>query len=144
MNGLWDGYYTEFYHHLKMPDERCFSKASEDSIIAILQFLAYGEWSDIFSIAGAATSLYQDNLYYCGYQATAKDIMKHCSENQEACTLYNLAKNLVTNYLELTSVVSSVGDIIQHHKAQNSDEAYNLGNQVGETVGKVVAATFKL
>ena len=66
MRGVWHGFYRGFYHESKKLSAKCLSDKAADEFDTILQFLAYGELSDIFTVADSLSSLYFDNKEYCG------------------------------------------------------------------------------
>ena len=109
-----------------------------------MNFLAYGEWSDIFSSADAASSLWYDNLDYCGYEETIKDIMNKCASSEEACSLNTLWTNTYTNYFNIFSIITSMTDIILHPYALTSDELYEKSFEVGKDIGLLLAVIFGL
>jgi hypothetical protein len=66
MRGIWYGFYRGFFHEKRQPDPLCLNERVKDELTDVMQFLAYGELSDIFQVADSATSLYFDNKDHCG------------------------------------------------------------------------------
>ena len=48
VRGLWYGFYRGFYHDQKKPESTCLSGNVDEQLQEIMQFLAYGELSEIF------------------------------------------------------------------------------------------------
>ena len=79
MRGMWYGVYRGIYHDKKKPDAKCLSENVATELASILNWFAYGEFSDIFVLADSATNIYQDNLKYCGELQLYKSIKDHCN-----------------------------------------------------------------
>jgi hypothetical protein len=63
------GMYAGLYHGLnrdkKKIDDRCLSGEVKNEVHQVMEFLAYGEWVDVFYLADSLTTLYFDNKTYC-------------------------------------------------------------------------------
>ena len=66
MRGLWYGFVKGIYHERHKIDSRCLSDGISDEIVQVMTFFAYGELSDIFTLADSISTLYLDNKLYCG------------------------------------------------------------------------------
>ena len=65
IRGFWFGFHKAFYHNKKTLDPLCLSINDEKYINTILEWLAYGELSDVFQMADAFYELYEENLQSC-------------------------------------------------------------------------------
>jgi len=66
VRGLWYGLYKGLHHDKHKIDPRCLSGSISDEVVQVMNFFAYEEFSDIFNLADSATTLYYDNLNFCG------------------------------------------------------------------------------
>ena len=68
LRGLWFGFYRGFFHDMQKPQSTCLSSHLEKDVSEVMQWTAYGEFSDILKIADSLTNLYYDNRLGCGYE----------------------------------------------------------------------------
>jgi len=79
MRGLWYGIYRGIHHDKKKNDSRCLSDSVSDEVVQVMNFFAYGELSDIFTLADSLTTIYYDNQNYCGEKELYDAITNHCA-----------------------------------------------------------------
>ena len=109
IRGIWFGFYRGFFHEKRQPDPRCLNEHIKDELTDIMQFLAYGELSDIFQVADSATSLYFDNKDNCGQYEIAVAVKSRCVGG--FCKFTNLLNNLfVKNLVETMGDCSVLAD----------------------------------
>jgi hypothetical protein len=80
LRGFWFGFHKAFYHNKKPLDKLCLSINDEKYINRILEFLAYGEFTEIFQVADAFYELYEENLESCDVQEVFQEISDRCSK----------------------------------------------------------------
>jgi hypothetical protein len=110
VRGMYGGLYRGLYHDKKKIDDRCLSSGVKDEVHSVMEFLAYGEWVDVFILADSVTSLYFDNKNYCMGDSAAHDIGKHCkpTEDGRPCSFVQMIKNLTGKNLIESMGASSV------------------------------------
>ena len=107
---MYGGIYHGLYHDKKKIDDRCLSSDVKGEVHSIMEFLAYGEWVDVFRLADSLTSLYFDNKNYCMGDSLSRDIHEHCKATKDGrpCSIGSMFKNLSGKNLVEAMGASSV------------------------------------
>ena len=108
--GTWFGFYRGFYHDHKKPESTCLSSDVEGDMQEIMQFLAYGQLSDIFKVADSMTNLYYDNKMGCGYHEIYETVKATCASEDISCLSPGMYINnlFIDNSIETIAAFSSV------------------------------------
>ena len=145
IRGLWYGMYRGFFHEGKAPNDKCLSNQATDEVSAVLQFLAYGEFSDIFTVADSLSTLYYDNKQFCGEFEIYQILEEKChGEDVEACKPMTLVKNVFVKHMVNTfGCLSVIVDTCIKFRINIDAEAFQEQfNMLGKNLGLIVALIF--
>ena len=145
MRGFWYGFYRGFFHEGKKPHEKCLNDEAADEISSVLQFMAYGELSDVFTVADAVSSLYYDNKQFCGEQEIFQGIMDKCYGHQaEQCTFKTMMKNIFTTHLmEVFGACSVLTNAVMEFSFRvDADVFAEQLSTIGKNLGLLLATTY--
>ena len=145
IRGFWYGFYRGFFHEMRKPHEKCLADSAADEIETVLQFLAYGEFSDIFTVADSITTLYYDNKQFCGEMEIFQSLMGKCYGHQaEACKFMTFVKNIFVKHLiEAFGCLSVITDtLIKFRINIDGDFFREEMGAIGKNIGLLLALFF--
>ena len=141
MRGMWYGLYRGLNHDKTKPDKRGLSDAVNTEVNEIFQFMAYGEFADLFHLADSLTNLYFDNKNYCGGNELASRIIDHCHSEDKPCAFGSIFNNVGQKHaIELMGAGSVLADTY-HNLDLNvePDEWFEQTQQLAKQAGLILA-----
>ena len=111
-----------------------------------MNFLAYGEFSQIFELADSLSTLYFDTKNYCGFKELDNALSQHCQlmseTKQSVCSPKSIFKNLSQKHLiDVMGSFGALGDIInseESFKEMDSEDIYEETLSFGRLIGNIV------
>jgi hypothetical protein len=143
LRGFWFGFHKAFYHNKKPLDKLCLSINDEKYINRILEFLAYGEFTEIFQVADAFYELYEENLESCDVQEVFQEISDRCSKAKQ-CNAASIIKNAETHTFELAHTMSSMIDLATNEEITDADSFYENMNELGADLAETITALLNI
>lgn len=146
VRGMYAGMVRGLYHDKKKIDAKCLSEDVKNEVHSVMEFLAYGEFADIFTLADSLTSLYFDNRQYCKGADVAADLESHCKSKTEdggrPCTVGSFVKSL-SSQSHLMATMGATSVLAETYRSLDvqveADEIYEQTMQLGKQLGTLFA-----